>query len=390
MIPEHRLAVLLDQVKQNQISRCTYHNTLASPSLYSDHMCDRNQFPLRNVLELGNHSDEVWALEFSHDGTRLASAGQDRKVIVYDVPSFGIIQTLQDHGEGVVFIAWSPDDSKLISCSRDRVARVWDTEVGRHKSGESNEMLMRCQTGSCLLEIDQHTEPVTTASWAPDGKTFVTGSLDRQTQLCVWDLGGNRVFAWSGGYRVQDCSITPDGKRLVVISVEKRVYVYNFRTREEEYSIPMKRDLNCIKVSRDSKHVLVSTSDNEIQMLDIATGKTLQKFLGRTQNQFVIRNCFGGAGENFVVSGSEGGALSLFLSLNLKSHADGSQMPESTSGAETKAAWWKPWMGIRRAPSMLSRGIQDCRACLHQQATTIKLECECQPFSRHWRSLISG
>ena len=63
MIPEHRLAVLLQQVKQNQISNCLFHNTADSPSLYTDHFCDPSQFPRKTILELDKHSDEVWYLE---------------------------------------------------------------------------------------------------------------------------------------------------------------------------------------------------------------------------------------------------------------------------------------------------------------------------------------
>ena len=84
MIPEHRLASLLQQVKQAQISKCLYHNTANSPSLYSDHLCPRDQFPLVTIEMLTDHGEEVWFLEFSHDGTRLASASLDASVIVWD------------------------------------------------------------------------------------------------------------------------------------------------------------------------------------------------------------------------------------------------------------------------------------------------------------------
>jgi len=129
MIPEHRLAVLLDQVKQNQILKCLYHNTATSPSLYSNHMCDRSQFPLRTMLELSQHSDEVWFLDFSHDGTRLATTSKDCTIIIYDTSAFDVLHKLSGHEGAVAYIAWSPDDSKLVSCSQDRRARLWDVVV---------------------------------------------------------------------------------------------------------------------------------------------------------------------------------------------------------------------------------------------------------------------
>ena len=128
MIPDHRLAVLLDQVKQSQISKCVYHNPTTSPSLFSDHVCDRSQFPLQAILTLPQ-SDEIWYLEFSHDGRRLATSGQDSTVTVYDTLDFEVRYTLTDHTKSIAYVSWSPDDSKLVSCSHDHTAKVWDMTV---------------------------------------------------------------------------------------------------------------------------------------------------------------------------------------------------------------------------------------------------------------------
>ncbi len=126
MLPEHRLAVLLTQVKRSQVSNCLYHNTVASPSLYQDHSCDRNNFPVWPFLYLEKHSGEVWQVVFSHDGTRLASSGSDGVVIIYDVGSFEVLHTLSDHESAVCSISWSPDDSFIVSGSTDKRARLWN------------------------------------------------------------------------------------------------------------------------------------------------------------------------------------------------------------------------------------------------------------------------
>lgn len=129
MIPQHRLAILLDHVKQGQIERCKYHNTAESPSLYSDHHCDRNDFPLEVSVNLTEHTDEVWYCGFSHDGSKLVTAGSDRMVLIYDTTDFTVIHKLIDHESGVVFVSWSPDDTKLVTCSQDKTARLWNVEV---------------------------------------------------------------------------------------------------------------------------------------------------------------------------------------------------------------------------------------------------------------------
>lgn len=129
MLPEHRLAILLHQVKRSQISGCLYHNTAASPSLYQDHTCDRSNFPVNNFVELNKHDGEVWQVEFSHDGLRLASCGSDGSAIIYEVGSFEVLHVLADHESGVCSVAWSPDDSMIVTCSQDKRARLWNVYV---------------------------------------------------------------------------------------------------------------------------------------------------------------------------------------------------------------------------------------------------------------------
>ncbi|KAL8711690.1 MAG: hypothetical protein Q9220_003861 [cf. Caloplaca sp. 1 TL-2023] len=288
MIPEHRLANLLDQVKKSQITNCFYHSPSSSPSLFADHKCSRSQFPLRTVLELSQNTGEVWAMEFSHDGRRLATCGEATDVVVYDTSTFQVLYKLTEHMKQVAYVSWSPDDSKLITCSHDTTARLWDAP-----------------TGQCILKIDHHNDPVTAAAWSIDGQSFVTGSLHGNHRLCLWSLSGHPLYNWQVNYRVQDCAISPNGKRLVVISSENHIYVYNFETREEEYSIRLRNRMTCIRVDRDSQYMLINMACGEVQLINIDNAEIVQKFVGQQQGEYVIRSTFGGADQNLIISGSE-------------------------------------------------------------------------------------
>ncbi|KAL9583356.1 MAG: hypothetical protein Q9203_005117 [Teloschistes exilis] len=312
---------LLDQVKQHQISHCTYHNPSAPPSLFADHLCDRDQFPLRTILELGQNAGEVWAMEFSHDGRRLATCGKDTDVLIYDTSVFQELYRLRDHTKPVAYITWSPDDANLITCSFDRTARIWDADCGQ-----------------CIMQIDHHNEPVTTAAWSPDGKSFVTGSLNGTHRLCLWSLStGRQLHNWPVDYRVQDCAITPDGRRLVAISSQCQIVVYNFDTREEEYSILLQSRMTCITVSKDGRYMLINMSNGQIQLIEIETREFVRRFEGQVQGEYVIRSCFGGADENLVISGSEDSRIYIWHKTtgNLIESLDGHQTP----GCVNVVAW---------------------------------------------------
>ncbi|KAI9726088.1 MAG: hypothetical protein M1828_002096 [Chrysothrix sp. TS-e1954] len=311
MIPEHRLADLMTQVKDSQMMNCQYHNSSTWPSLYQDHICERSELPIDILNVLDGHQNEVWYLQFSNDGTRLATAGKDKTVVIYETTYFRQLHVLDQHRDSVVYVAWSPDDKKLISCARDKVARLWDTDSGR-----------------CIRTITYHEEPVTTAAWAPDGLTFVTGSLDINTPLAVWNTDplppedGFPVHNFKNQCaRVQDCAISaPASAANTAIPVrlaamcctDNTIYLFDYLRSEEFGRISLEHPITCLNFSSDGNDMLINLSCDEIWAIDVETGDTRHKFQGHKQSHFVIKSCFGGASEGFVVCGGEDGTLTIW------------------------------------------------------------------------------
>lgn len=298
MIPEHRLAVLLQEVKQNQIANCIYHNTAASPSLYSDHKCERENFPVKTALELSNHNGDVWQVKFSHDGRSIASCGSDGYTFVYDVDSWSLKWKLPAvdidpaYNRGICSLAWSPDDSRIVTCGQDKKAKIWNTA-----------------NGQCIKVITRFQEPVSSCAWAPDGRSFVTGCLDKERNLVQWTETGEFVYDWGRSHRVADVAISPDGNRLVAMDDRNHIHVYNFMTREPEYKLDLKIKLSSVTISGDSRFLLVNRTDGEAQLWDLERRDMLRRFVGSKGGEFVIRSSFAGANETFIASGSEDGCV---------------------------------------------------------------------------------
>ncbi|KZL82082.1 wd domain-containing protein, partial [Colletotrichum incanum] len=320
MLPENRLAVLLQQVKQSQIDSCVWHTTASSPSLYSDHYCERSHFPTEVALELTDLTGEVWQVVFSHDGQRLAACGDGEAVVIWDLPSFTVSHVLRPHAQGVGGLSWSPDDSMIVTCSQDKYARLWDTS-----------------TGDMILKLERFDEPASGCVWAADSKTFITGSLDKDHGLRTWSTSGEMLCEWGKKHRVQDICGSPDGHWLVAVDDAQKIHVYNAFTRELEYEMEVKSRPTCVSISEDSRHLLLNKKDGELQLIDLVNRTSVQKFLGHTGGEYIIRSAFGGANESFVVSGSEDGNILIW-------HKNSGAAVERLEGHQprTNAVAWNP------------------------------------------------
>jgi WD40 repeat protein/predicted Ser/Thr protein kinase len=77
--------------------------------------------------ELRGHTDEVFAAAFHPDGTRLATAGRDRAIWLWDLARGEEVARLPGHTSYIWSLAWSPDGKTLVSGSGDFTVRLWDT-----------------------------------------------------------------------------------------------------------------------------------------------------------------------------------------------------------------------------------------------------------------------
>jgi WD40 repeat protein len=75
---------------------------------------------------LEGHSEEVNAVHFSPDGSKLASASHDKRVMVWDPSTGARLHTLEGHSDVVKAVQFSPDGSKLASASHDNKVTMWD------------------------------------------------------------------------------------------------------------------------------------------------------------------------------------------------------------------------------------------------------------------------
>jgi WD40 repeat protein len=64
---------------------------------------------------------------FSREGARLAAAGADGAVTVWEAATGQEALTLRRHTGPVFSVAFSPDGARLASAGADRTVMVWDS-----------------------------------------------------------------------------------------------------------------------------------------------------------------------------------------------------------------------------------------------------------------------
>ena len=78
----------------------------------------------KSLLKLEGHSDEINMVAISADSRRVASASEDKTLIVWNLPTGKKLLTLDSQKEAVTSIAFSPDGNRLVGGTKSGV-KIW-------------------------------------------------------------------------------------------------------------------------------------------------------------------------------------------------------------------------------------------------------------------------
>lgn len=116
-------------------------------------------------LDIPGHEAPVYALAFSPDGTKLASAGDDQSIAIWDTDTWTLSLRIKSDFGAIHALSFSPDSSIFAAGSDDGTVRLWNTA-----------------TWSNPKVISAHSRNVRAIAFSRDGKRLVTAGRDRKLQ----------------------------------------------------------------------------------------------------------------------------------------------------------------------------------------------------------------
>ncbi|EIW76877.1 WD40 repeat-like protein [Coniophora puteana RWD-64-598 SS2] len=223
------------------------------------------------VGDMAGHRESVNALSISADGTKLATASDDRTVLIFDTKSMQpVMKPLTGHDEAVYTVRMTPDGSRLVSGGKDKSLRFWNAV-----------------TGELQHVTEAHTDAVRALSMTKDGSKLASGGDD--SCIYIWDM---RTYERLAGPFKHDASVrtmafSPDSSRLVSGSDDLAVHVWNTTTGSLAFD-PIRvhtGSIGAVDWSPDGTKLLTAGShDWTIWIWDAATGERVLGPLEDTQD----------------------------------------------------------------------------------------------------------
>jgi len=150
----------------------------------------------------------VVSVDWSPDGTMLASGGFDNTVSIWDASTGEKKLGFLGHSKWVDKVAWNFDCTKVASCGPDKSIRLWEISSGKE-----------------ILTIKWKAECV---AWSPDGSKLASCSRDDQ-KVKIWDaLSGEILYTLKGHQDGVSCiSWRSCGEKIASCSSDETVKIWS-------------------------------------------------------------------------------------------------------------------------------------------------------------------
>ncbi|XP_015088088.1 transcriptional corepressor LEUNIG_HOMOLOG-like isoform X2 [Solanum pennellii] len=212
--------------------------------------------------------NKVTCCHFSSDGKLLASAGHDKKAVLWNMDTLQTETTPEEHQYLITDIRFRPNSSQLATASFDKSVRLWDASNPSY----------------CLHAYTGHSYHVMSLDFHPK-KNDLFCFCDSNNEIRYWSISPfscTRVSKQGGSAQVR---FQPMTGRLLAAASDKMVSVFDVENDRQIHSFqghPGVVNYLCWDLNGE---LLASVSEESVKVWSLATGDCIHE-LSSTGNQF--------------------------------------------------------------------------------------------------------
>ncbi|KAJ3332247.1 hypothetical protein HDU76_000838 [Blyttiomyces sp. JEL0837] len=237
------------------------------------------------------HKDTVYAVDYSADGTRFATGGADKQVIIWNSKMEGILK--YSHSDSIQAIAHNPVTGQVVSCTSTDFG-LWSSEqktVTKHKvpsriltvswtnDGQffalglfNGNISIRNRSGEEKVRIERGSSPIWSLQWCPaaDKESDLLAVTDWNQRLSFFQLSGRQVGKDRIlGYDPNCVSFFSSGEFIVVGGSDRKVTLWTSEGIRLGLICERESWVWCCKVKPKQNYVAVGCQDGTIALYQI-------------------------------------------------------------------------------------------------------------------------
>ena len=235
---------------------------------------------------LQGHTDQVFRVKFSPDGTSLASCSGDGTVILWDVETRSKQSVLAGHGDPIIDVAYSADGQRVVTAgshiqlwqSGDLIWSTPHSHLFFSVAFSHDQASLACGTQDRIRFHDvADGEPVGDLSGAkgmmyqldfsPDGKWLASACSDGE--LSIWDAASRKksLAVSADNSALFAAEFSPDGTRVITGGRERVIRVWNVPQLQlvAQFEGPVETVLS-VSFSPDGRHLASGSYDGKIHL----------------------------------------------------------------------------------------------------------------------------